>query len=363
MEQRKIVALGKSSLVVSLPKPWLKMNNLGRGDRVSLDILQDGSLVVHPIVDLREEGREMHLYVEADESEDSIIRRVIGSYLDGYTSIKLTSERVFTIGQQRAIRSIVSTLYMMIMESEASSILLQTLIDESKASVISGIERMHIITSSMCRDILNAIRNRDEELASSVVTLENDVDQLMFFLLRLIRCAAMNPTLATQLGLDALDCLDYQTLVHRIERIADLATDIANSVIALLGSKMDIPKDVTSVLIRAAITAFTSYERAVQSFLSGDVAVTNEIIDNQKEIAESFIAITPLPRFGDPDETQTFLHIIFIRESIKKISEYAADIAELTIDRAYKLKNRSFKHTSYKDSRGNDQQCDILPDA
>jgi hypothetical protein len=75
-----------------------------------LTIQNDGSLVVHPTTDAREEKREIHLAVEANESEDSIIRRIIGSYLDGYTVIKLTSGRIFTVGQQRAIRKIVGSL-------------------------------------------------------------------------------------------------------------------------------------------------------------------------------------------------------------------------------------------------------------
>ncbi len=335
------MALGKSSRVISLPKTWLKRVNLDQGDSVSLIVQRDGSLIVHPFDDARDEKREIHLIVEADESQDSIIRRIIGSYLDGYNSIKLTSERIFAVGQQRAIRRIVSTLYMMIMESEASSIVLQTLIDESKASVSSCIERMHIITYSMCRDILSSMRSWDEELARSVVSLEDDVDQLMYLLLRLIRGAAISPSLAKQLELDALDCLDYQTLVHRIERVADHVTSIAESAIALIESKISVPEKVFDALVRSAEIAIASYEEAVQCFLSEDVGPANEIIDKQKEIEDLYREITPLPYFGEPNETSILSHVITIRENIMKISHNSADIAELTIDRAYKMRDGS----------------------
>jgi len=339
MEQRKIMALGKSSRVISLPKTWLKRNNIDKGDRVSLYVQRDGSLVVHPAADVREDVRKIHLYVEVDESQDSIIRRIIGSYLNGYSLIKLSSKKIFNAGQQKAIRQIASTLYMMIIESEASSIELETLIDESKASMSSGIERMHMITYSMCRDILSSMRNWDEGLAKSVVSLEDDVDQLMYFLLRLIRGTAISPSLASQLGLDMLDCLDYQTLVHRIERIADHATNIANCVIALIESKIGIPETVITALTRVAEMVFTSYDKAVQCYLSRDVDPTNDIIDKQKEIEELYRGVTPLLHFGEPHETSILSQIITIRECIMKISHHAADIAELTIDRAYKSEN------------------------
>ncbi len=337
MEQRKVMALGKSSLVVSMPKSWLNMNKISQGDLVSMVVQQNGSLVIYPSPDVKEEIRKIHLCVEADESKDSIVRRIISSFLDGYTTIKLTSEKIFSEGQQRAIRHIVGTLYMMIMESEASGIVLQTLIDESKASVSSGIERMHIITHSMCRDILRSMRDWDIDLAKSVVSLENDVDQLMFILSRLIRRAAISPSLANQLGLDPLDCLDYQAIVNRIERIADHNTSIANSLIELIEMRSETPKNVLGILTRAAEMAFDSYDEAIQGFFSKDVSKTNEIIDREKEIIELYSEITPLPLFGEPFETSVLSSIVTIRESIVKISHHAADIAEITIDRAYRL--------------------------
>lgn len=336
MERRKVMALGKSSLVVSMPKQWLNMNEISRGDRVSMVIQQNGSLVVYPDTDVREESREIHLCVEADESEGSIVRRIISSFLDGYITIKLTSERIFTEGQQRAIRRIVGTLYMMIVESEASGVVLQTLIDEAKASVISGVERMHIITHSMCRDILVSMREWDGGLARSVVSLEDDVDQLMFLLSRLIRRAAISPSLAIQLELDPLDCLDYQAIVNKIERIADHNTSIASSLIELIEMGSEVPGRILETLMKSAEMAFDSYDEAVRGFLSKDVSKTNEIIDREREIVELYREITPLPLFGDPYDTSILSKVITIRESIAKISHHAADIAEITIDRAYR---------------------------
>jgi len=72
-----------------------------------------------------------------------------------------------------------------------------------------------------------------------------------------------------------------------------------------------------------------------------DVGPTNEIIDKQKEIEDLYREITPLPYFGEPNETSILSHIITIRENIMKISHNAAHIAELTIDRTYKMRDGS----------------------
>jgi phosphate uptake regulator len=338
LEQRKIVALGKSSLVITLPKDWLRVNKLNRGDMVSFVIGRDQSLIIQPSFIVKEREKMIHLNIEIDETKDSIIRGTIGCYLNGYTDIKLSSRKFFDVEQQKAIRYIASKLYLRIMESGARSITLRTLLDESKASVNSSIERMHLITYSMCEDILNSMKNWDENIAKSVLSLEDDVDQLMFLILRLVREAALNPSLAKQYDLNPLDCLDFQTLVHRIERIADHITTIASDIVIIIESQIDVPEKILSNLIKAAEIAFTYYDKAVQAFISKDIKPTNEIIKKEKEIDELYQLITPMPIFNKQDSS-ILSNIISMREGIKKISHYSADIAELTINRAYSTKN------------------------
>ena len=336
MESRKIMALGKSSLVISLPKEWLKINNLERGNNVTVTIQKDRSLSVHPSKEVIERVNEVNLSIEADEPGEFIIRRVIGCYLNGYDTIRLKSKNIFNVQQRSSIRRIVRSLYMRIIESSANLVVFQTLLDESMASVQSGIERMHIITSSMGQDVLNAMKEWDEELARSVISLEEDVDQFMYFLLRLIRSAATRPMLAKQLELDMIDCLDSQTLIHRIEQVADHTTNIANGVLNLFEERMFMPKDTYPVLIESAEVAYDAYTRAVDAYLSKNVEDVNEIIDLQDKIEELEQSITPLPYSGESEAKDVLCHICVIRDSIKRISEFAADIAELTIDRTFK---------------------------
>lgn len=209
--------------------------------------------------------------------------------------------------------------------------------DEAQASLVSTIERMHLITYSMCRDILESLKDGNADLARSVLALEGDVDQLSFLLLRLIRRVAIEPVLGRKLGVDALDCLEYQTIVNTIERIADHANSIAQSVIMIVESKKVIPEDVFEALTKAADIAFSSYDQAVQGYLSKNIAQTNEIIDRKKLIDELYRGVTPLPMFEKSGETSILSNVINIRESIKNISHHAARIAELTIDRAYRI--------------------------
>jgi phosphate uptake regulator len=335
VETRKIMALGKSSLVISLPKNWLKINDLKRGDIVNLEIQKDLSLHVNPYSQVEKKEKLRVVVIDSDQDVDSITRIIIGCYLNGYNKIQLTSKKFFTLEQQNAIRNIVQSLYLWVIESHASEVILQTLINESLVDLLMGIERMHVITNSMCQDVLEAMKNWDQELASSVISLESDVDQFMFSLNRFIRSAASNPSLASRLGVDTLDCLDYQLLVDRIERVADHLSQIADNIIVLKNDQNEVSSKVWNVLLEASGLAFSAYQTAVEQFLEKSIESSNKVIDEQKNIGELIWSITPLPSTSEND--RTIFHSLFvIRDNIRRIGEYAADIAETSIDRAYK---------------------------
>lgn len=335
--ERKIMSLGRSSLVVSLPKHWVQLNGLKRGDVVSLAVQRDRSLVIFPSAERREEPREITLHVEPNEGETSIARRIIGCYLNGYFGIRIISKGVFSVPQRKAIRNIVRMLYMRILESNAKSMLIQTLIDESKASLNLSINRMFLISHSMCVDALNALKNRDAALAKAVYSLDDDVDHFSFFILRLLRNASQDSAIANAFGIDSLDCMDYQTFIYRIEHSADYSANIAKHVILLEESRQKIPDDVLSLMFEVGAMAVDLYAKSVKAFFSKDVAVSNEVIESQRKVERMDQEVASKAFMGKQENALTVCAICSIREDIKKIADCAADIAEIVINRAYKI--------------------------
>jgi len=336
MEQRKVMSLGRSSLVISLPKHWAKLNELKQGDVVSLAIQRDRSLVVFPGAGRKKGSREITLHIDPDERAVMIVRSIIACYLNGYSGIRLVSKKIFPVTQQRAIRRIVRILYMRIMESDSKSMHITTLIDESKASVISGIQRMHMIANSMCRDVLNSLRDQDATLAKTVYSLDDDVDHFSFFILRLLRRATLDPTLANQLDLEPIDCLDLQTLVHRIEQVADSATNIAKHMIMLNQRRLKISERLIELMMNAGNTSTSCYGKALEAYFSRDTASSDEIIEQEKSIENMDREIASWSFLHEKKNPVIVCATCSIRESIKRIAEYAADIAEITINRSYK---------------------------
>ena len=334
MESRKIMALGKSSLVVSLPKDWIQFNGLEKGDLLNVEVQRDRSLLVKPSLSAKDEGRRIVVEIDESASSDSIFRIVIGCFLNGYNDIVLNSGSIFSVQQQQAIRNVVKSLYLRILSSQASSVTLRTRMNESMANLYDGVERMHLITMSMCNDVLKAMKNWDLELARSVVALEEDVDQFMFYLLRLIRSASFDPALANRLDIDMLDCLDYQTLVDLIERVADNVYHTAYNLVQIEEYRDDVPEELWKKLIETAEASFRAYETAIDVFKERSVEACDIIIDEQYRLSQLARSITPFP---DISVVEPFFYPLFvIRDRVIRIGDYASDIAELTIDKVYK---------------------------
>jgi phosphate uptake regulator len=278
------MSLGRSSMVISLPKNWMQLNELKKGDVVSFAIQRDRSLVVYPHAQTKPTSKEITLRIGQDEEETLITQKIIGSFLNGYSGITLISEKIFSIPQRKAIRNITGRLYMRIMESDSKGVYIQTLSDESKASLEQAIQRMHLISYSMCEDVFTSLKNNDVALAKSVFSLDDDVDHFSFFLLRLLRNAAQDATLANELRIDPLDCMDHQTLVYRIEHVADYTADIARHIIMLDGSRQKIPDDVLELMVTAGREAVDLYIKAINAFFSKDVPFSVEIMKYQQRI-------------------------------------------------------------------------------
>jgi phosphate uptake regulator len=334
--ERKIMSLGKSSLVVSLPKEWMALNDLKKGETVSFNIQRDRSLVIYPSTLRRSEEKEITLAITANEEEILITQKVLGAYLNGYTGIMLQSENIFTIPQTKAIRNMAGRLYMRVMEADAKGVYIQSLMDESKASLEQAIQRMHLISRSMCEGAFTALKNNDVPLAKSSYSLDDDVDHFAFLIMRILRNAAQNPQLANELHIDPVDCMDHQTLVTRMEHASDYAAEITKHIIMLNGAKQTIPDDVLALMISAGTEVAELYVKAVQAFFSKDVDAAVGIMKHRQKLEKLDVEITSKSFIGQQKSAELVCGICSIRDNIKRISHCTFSIAEIAVNRAFK---------------------------
>lgn len=338
MDQRKIMSLGRSSLVVSLPKHWTKLNELKQGDVVSLAIQRDRSLAIFPGTGSKQGAKETSLHIDPTEKASTIKRNIISIYLNGYTTIRLFSKDIFPVFQQKAIRNIVQRLYMRIMDCDAKTMHIVSLMDETKASVISSIQRMHILSNSMLQEVLSSLKTQDPELAKTTFQLEDDVNNFSYFILRTLRRATLEPEFANNLDVEMSDCFDFQMLVYRIKQVANSASDIAKHIVMLSEKQLKISDQLIELMGQAGKNAHSLYNEAFKAYSSNSVDKAEELINRGKTVIKSNQEIATWSFLHEKKNPVLICGTCSIREDIKTIAEYGIKIAVSTIDRSFSPK-------------------------
>jgi Na+/phosphate symporter len=210
--------------------------------------------------------------------------------------------------------------------------------DETKASVISGIQRMHILSNSMLQDVLSSLQTQDPDLAKTTFQLEDEVNNFSYLILRTLQRAALEPAFANNLDVKMSDCFDYQILVYRIKEVANRASDIAKHIVMLSQKQLKISKKLIELMQKAGKNAHTIYNQAFKAYFSNKVDKAEELVERGKLVV----------KIDQEIATWSFLHEIknsiiicatcSIRENIKSIAESGIRIAVSTIDRSFSPK-------------------------
>ena len=77
--ERRVMLLGRSSLVISLPQNWMQLNELKKGDVVSFAIQRDRSLVIYPGAKKKIETKETTIHIGPNEDELMITMKILAA--------------------------------------------------------------------------------------------------------------------------------------------------------------------------------------------------------------------------------------------------------------------------------------------
>ncbi len=134
---------------------------------------------------------------------------------------------------------------------------------------------------------------------------------------------------APSLGLTPIECLDLQSVIKRIEHIADHAESIAVNVGKLVESKID--QGVLNDLARISEMAQDIHEGAGKALTQGDPNLANRVV-NQRARMKEFCSDFRKRLHGI--DVSVNIRVNAIVESLERIADYGTDIAEVAINRS-----------------------------
>jgi phosphate uptake regulator len=331
-ETRKLQITGGSTYVISLPKKWVTQNNLKKGSPLLVRQEENGTLaVLPPELGKNERNEEALIKITPDESSDALIRKTVSVYLQGYNIIHIRTkdQKEIVSTQRNAIKTFARNMLVgtEIVIDTSTDLKLQVLLSYPELSVPSALRRMTIITTSMHKDAITALKNLDYQLAKDVRATDYEVNRFHLYIIRQLKMAIQNTRIITEIGLKKpKDCLGYRLITKMVERTADHATNIAKNVLVL---KKRVNTEFLDAIQEMSTMAISSFEASIESLFRRDYALAESVITKANKIAD--LEKKVLDSYKETDIAEA-TNIRLVIESVRRIAEYAMDIAEIVLN-------------------------------
>jgi phosphate uptake regulator len=330
---RRVQVTDKSTYIVSLPKKWIEEVGIERGETVTILRQSDKSLLIIPKnIIPPEKPTESTLVTSSRENPYSLVRKVISFYLIGYNTIRvITNEERISLDQREMLKEFVRNKLVgtEIVSDSRREMTLQVLLSYPQLSVYDALRRMSIIASSMHRDAITSLLEKNDSLAREVIQTDDDVDRFNFYIIRQLKAAVGDVSTVHAIGLkNPRDCLGYRLIARSIERIADHGESIARNVLQI---RNPLNERISKGLEKISTFAISGFDDAVKSLFEKDYSLADSVIETKRKIEamEEEESAEVLAANLGPESTASLRLIL---DSIRRTMEYASDISEVVLN-------------------------------
>jgi phosphate uptake regulator len=332
-ETRKIQFTGKSSYIVSLPKKWIMELGLKQGDEIRMVRKGSSTLELYPpkFESRIQKKEDATIEINIEEESSSIIRKLISLYFLGFKTIHVKSKtgRLNPI-QRNAVKGAVKRMLMgsEIISDSSGGITIQVLVNLLELSVNGAFKRMIHLAKSMSSDAILAVKENNLELAQEVINTDDEVDRFGFYIIRQLKIAIQNEHMLKEMGFrNARNCLGYRLVVKNIERAGDHAAFIARD---LLEFKKSVKKEILEKLEDMNEFCLSVLDDSCLALFKEDYIQAEKIIVKTKEIVKYEKKVRDASKLLKNEEE--IYRIRRMTENIRRVSEYASDIAEIVLN-------------------------------
>ena len=190
----------------------------------------------------------------------------------------------------------------------------------------TGLLKMGAYAEEAIYKSIEALKNRDKEMAKKVIGDDNIIDQLELAIdEKCIDLIALYQPMAKDLRFIATG----MKINAELERIADIAVDIAQRTLEivdqpLLKPLVDIP--------RLATIAQSMVKMAIDSFVNGDIALAKKVLlsdpdaDNLRDIIQQDLVEDYMLK--DTSTTSRAVQLLLVARFLERICDHTTNIAE-----------------------------------
>ncbi len=316
--------MGKSTFVVSLPKKWAISAGITSGSRIHMHPQEDGTLLLTSNASFTPQGRKS-LKIDGKTGEP-LIRDIIATYIAGYRVIELKARNI-TLEQKKDIAAIVKKLIgIEIIEETHEKVIIQDISNPGDMPIDMSFQRLHMKVQWMLDNTIKAMKMWDFSIASEVIRQDDEIDFLHLLLSKQFIDILLHSKIPKKSEFGFIGSFYCKLASDHLEHVSDHACKIASMI---LESRGKIPFDMLDEMVRIGNVSYKHVNDSVSSFTKCNVELANRVIEEHKRIGEE------LRRIRYPAttlDTDAIISVGLIVNSVKRIGDYAANIAELAID-------------------------------
>jgi phosphate uptake regulator len=212
-----------------------------------------------------------------------------------------------------------------IVESDSESITIQILTRLPELTFDVALKRMYLMTANMHKEAMEALKKFDVEYGEEVVRMDDEVDRFSLYMMRTLIMAIQNSSMMYDVGLEQpSDCLNYRTVISRIERIADHAALIAKRIKFL---KDPLEPKLLRDLESLSADAIACFENSILALTKQDHILAEKVAANIVQVVEKEKELM----YGMKESKNSTI-VKFTLEDIRRTAEYSSDIIETVIN-------------------------------
>lgn len=320
---------GGSSYVLSLPKGWIRERNIQKNDPLGVVSQADGTLLITPNMHYDSTARTKEFGLKDYPDPTMLLRSLIGAYISGFTTIKITSAGRIPPKVRMVVRKFTQmTIGQEVSEEADNSIVLKDILNPIEMPFENTIRRMYVIVKGMHEDALNALEQGRIDLAEDVVARDTDVDRLHWLIHRQFSLIVENPSLSLKMGITPGIAATYYQISRIIERVGDHTVLIAEAAMTLIEKGVD--RMLIMKLTELSEFSLNIFNKSIQAIYSGSIPGANKIISEVEEMEAAYHGLADSVRKMRVPEA---VAVTQITQSLHRITEYSSDIAEILINR------------------------------
>ena len=332
-ETRKIQFTGKSSYIVSLPKQWIIDLGLKQGDQIRMVRKGSSTLELYPpkFESRAQKKEDATVEIDLDEEASSIVRKLISLYFLGFKTINVKPKTGrLNPNQRNTVKEAVKRMLMgsEIISDSSGGITIQVLVNLLELSVDGAFKRMIHLAKSMSSDAILAIKENNLDLAEEVINTDDEVDRFGFYIIRQLKIAIQNEHMLKEMGFrNARNCLGYRLVVKNIERTGDHAAFIAKDILEF---KKPIKKEIIDKIKEMNEFSLSVLDDSCLALFKEDYIQAEKTIKRTSMISKHEKKVRDASKLLNDDEE--IYRVRRITENIRRVSEYASDIAEIVLN-------------------------------